>query len=91
MVLTMAEAEDLFQSPFKPETHTISFERLEVDFLEEGLRLTMREAMTSAHKVRAGDFVSLGAPVSDPAQTRDTACAKLGTDVPAHPLVGNRD
>ncbi len=59
MGLTMAEAEDLFQSPFQPDTHTISFEGLEVDFLEEGLRLTMRDAMTSAREVRTGDFVFL--------------------------------
>jgi hypothetical protein len=59
MGLTMAEAEDLFQSPFKAETHTISFEGLEVDFLEEGLRFTMRDALANAREVRAGDFVFL--------------------------------
>lgn len=56
MGLTVAEAEDLFQSPFKAETHTISFEGLEVDFLEEGLRLTMRDAITNGREVRAEDF-----------------------------------
>jgi hypothetical protein len=57
MGLTVAEAEDLFQSPFKAETHTISFEGLEVDFLEEGLRLTMRDAITDAREVQTADFV----------------------------------
>ena len=59
MGLTVAEAEDLFQSPFKPETHTISFEGLEVDFLEEGLRFTMRDALTTAREVRTEDFAFL--------------------------------
>jgi hypothetical protein len=56
MGLTVEEAEGLFQSPFKPETHTISFEGLEVDFLEEGLRLTVRDALSSAREVRLGDL-----------------------------------
>jgi hypothetical protein len=57
--LTVAEAEDLFQSPFKAETHTISFEGLEVDFLEEGLRFTMRDALANAREVRTRDFAFL--------------------------------
>ena len=57
MGLTEVEAEGLFQTPFKPETHTISFAGLEVDFLEEGLRLTMRDAINSVREVRAEDFV----------------------------------
>ena len=57
MGLTVAEAEELFQSPFKAETHTISFEGLEVDFLEEGLRLTMRDAISNVREVRTEDFV----------------------------------
>ena len=57
MGLTVEEAEGLFAAPFKPETHTISFEGLEVDFLEEGLRLTLSEAVTHAREVRAGDLV----------------------------------
>ncbi len=56
MGLTVEEAEGLFQSSFKPETHTISFEGLEVDFLEEGLRLTLREALTSAREVHTSDL-----------------------------------
>jgi hypothetical protein len=59
MGLTVAEAENLFQSPFNPETHTISFEGLEVDFLEEGLRFTMRDALANAREVRTGDFAFL--------------------------------
>lgn len=57
MGLTVAEAADLFQAPFKEETHTISFAGLEVDFLEEGLRLTLRDARTHMREVHAGDFV----------------------------------
>ncbi len=58
MGLTVEEAEGLLEkSPFKPETHTISFEGLEVDFLEEGLRLTLRDAVTHAREVRTGDLV----------------------------------
>jgi hypothetical protein len=57
MGLTVEEAEGLFQSPFKDETHTISFEGLEVDFLEEGLRLTLRDALAHAREVRTDDFV----------------------------------
>jgi hypothetical protein len=57
MGITVAEAEDLFQAPFKAETHTISFEGLEVDFLEEGLKLTMRDALTNVREVRTDDFV----------------------------------
>lgn len=57
MGLTVEEAEGLFQAPFKPETHTISFEGLEVDFLEEGLRLTMRDVLTHAREVCADDLV----------------------------------
>jgi hypothetical protein len=57
MGLTVEEAADLFQAPFKEETHTISFEGLEVDFLEEGLRLTLRDALNHMREVHAGDFV----------------------------------
>ena len=57
MGLTVEEAEGLFEAPFKPETHTISFEGLEVDFLEEGLRLTMDVAEANAREVRTGDLV----------------------------------
>ena len=56
MGLTVEEAEGLLQSPFKPETHTISFEGLEVDFLEEGLRLTLREALTNAREVHTDNL-----------------------------------
>lgn len=57
MGLTVEEAEGLFEAPFKPETHTISFEGLEVDFLEEGLRLTLGEATSHAREVRMDDLV----------------------------------
>ncbi len=54
---TVEEAEGLLESQFKPETHTISFEGLEVDFLEEGLRLTMRDALAHGREVHTDDFV----------------------------------
>lgn len=57
MGLTVEEAADLFQAPFKEETHTISFEGLEVDFLEEGLKITMRDALTAMREVQTADFV----------------------------------
>ena len=56
MGLTVEEAEGLFQAPFKPETHTITFEGLEVDFLEEGLRLTLSGALSNAREVHASDL-----------------------------------
>jgi len=56
MGLTVAEASELFQSPFKEETHTITFEGLEVDFLEEGLCLTLRDALSHFREVHAGDL-----------------------------------
>lgn len=57
MGLTEKEAEELFQATFKPETHTITFQGLEVDFLEEGLRLTLRDALNHMREVHAGDLV----------------------------------
>jgi hypothetical protein len=57
MGLSVEEAADLLQAPFKAETHTITYEGLEVDFIEEGLRLTLREALTNMREVHAGDFV----------------------------------
>ena len=57
MGLTVEEAAGLFQAPFKEETHTISFEGLEVDFLEEGLKITLRDALTNLREVQTTDFV----------------------------------
>ena len=57
MGLTVAEAAELLEAPFKEETHTITFEGQEVDFLEEGLRLTLRDALNHMREVHAGDFV----------------------------------
>ena len=56
MGLTEAEGEALLGSPFKPETHTISFRGLEVDFLEEGFRLTLDLALRNSREVRTSDF-----------------------------------
>ena len=57
MGLSEEEAEDLFQAPFNPETHTISFEGVEVDFLEEGLLLNLRDARTHMREVHASDLI----------------------------------
>ena len=56
MGLTEAEAAALLQSPFKPETHTISYRGLEVDFLEEGFRLTVDVAAANSRDVRTPAF-----------------------------------
>jgi len=57
MGLTETEAVALFKSPFKPETHTISFRGMEVDFLEEGFRLTLDLVAANSREVRTNDFV----------------------------------
>src|SRR5438445_6282495 len=45
MGLDEAEATELLQTPFDPETHTFHFHGLELDFLEEGLQLTRQNAV----------------------------------------------
>jgi hypothetical protein len=45
MGLDEAEAAELLKTPFDPETHTFHFRGLELDFLEEGLRLTQQNAV----------------------------------------------
>lgn len=57
MGLTIEEAAELFQTPFKAESHTFSFEGLEVDFLEEGFRLTLRDARAHMREVHAGGLI----------------------------------
>lgn len=57
MGLTEAEAAALLKSPFKPETHTISHRGLEVDFLEEGFRLTLDVVAANSRDVHTNDFV----------------------------------
>ena len=57
MGLTTAQAAALFGSPFKPETHTITFDGMEIDFLEEGLRLTPQVVAASAREIRTSEFV----------------------------------
>jgi len=51
------EAAAFFGSPCKPETHTITYEGMEIDFLEEGLRLTPQEVSASAREIRTSEFV----------------------------------
>jgi hypothetical protein len=64
MGLTEEEATELLQAPFKPETHTISYRGLEVDFLKEGFRLTADLAQANRREVHATDFTFF---VLDPA------------------------
>ncbi len=56
MGATVKEAETLLGAPFKEETHTISFRGIDVDFLEEGVRLTRDVASRNARQVRTPDF-----------------------------------
>ena len=46
------EASQLLQTPFDEETHTFHFRGLELDFLEEGLRLTPQNAVLSRRVVQ---------------------------------------
>ena len=52
MGLDEAEATELLQTPFDPETHTFHFRGLELDFLEEGLRLTRQNAVLNRRAAR---------------------------------------
>ena len=74
MGLTEAEAAVLLQAPFKPETHTISYRGLEVDFLEEGFRLTQDVATANSREVRASGFDFL---VINPAILYAEKCALI--------------
>lgn len=56
MGATVKDAEALLGAPFKVETHTISFRGIEVDFLEEGVRLTREDAARNARQARTPDF-----------------------------------
>ena len=57
MGMTSEQAAAFFGSPFKPETHTITFDGMEIDFLEEGLRLTPLAVSASAREIRTSEFV----------------------------------
>jgi hypothetical protein len=74
MGLTEAEAAALLQSSFKPESHTISYRGLEVDFLEEGFRLTRDLAVANSREVRASGFDFL---VINPAILYAEKCALI--------------
>lgn len=56
MGATVAQAEVLLGAAFKVETHTISFRGIEVDFLEEGVKLTRDVASRNARQARTPDF-----------------------------------
>ena len=51
MGLDLAEASELLQTPFDETTHTFHFRGLEIDFLEEGLKLTPQNAVISRRVV----------------------------------------
>ena len=53
---TEEEAEKLLAAPIKVESHTISYRGLEVDFLQEGVRLLTKDAIRSAREVRTPDL-----------------------------------
>lgn len=76
MGFTESEATDLLRAPFKPDTHTISFRGLEIDFLEEGLRLTPGLAQAGRREVRATDFTFF---VLEPALLYLEKCALLAS------------
>lgn len=52
MGLDEAEATELLQTPFDPETHTFHFHGLELDFLEEGIQLTRQNAVLNRRAAR---------------------------------------
>ena len=56
MGISREEAAQLFGAPVKPETRTITFAGLEVDFVEQGLHMTERESADSARLVQATGF-----------------------------------
>lgn len=57
MGATVLEAEKLLAGPFKEDTHTITFQGIEVDFLEEGVQLRPHGAARNARQVRAPEVV----------------------------------
>lgn len=56
MGISSEEAAELFGAPVKPETRTITYAGLEVDFIEQGLHMTERESADSARQVHASGF-----------------------------------
>ena len=62
---TVKAGEALLAAPFKTESHTISFQGIEVDFLEEGVQLTRQEAARNARQVRASEVVFRVADAGD--------------------------
>jgi hypothetical protein len=57
MGATEKEAAALLGAPFKPESHTFSFQGIEVDFLQEGVCLTRKDALRNARQARTPEFV----------------------------------
>ena len=84
MGLKELEASELFNAPFKPDAHTISFHGLEVDFLEEGFRLTLDLVQANSREVRTSDF---SFSVVDPAILYSEKCALIANKArPQDPL-----
>ncbi len=65
MGLTVQAGEALLAAPFKAESHTISFQGIEVDFLEEGVQLTARVATRNARQVRTPEVIFRVADAGD--------------------------
>jgi hypothetical protein len=57
MGMTGEQAAEFLGSPFKEETHTITFDGMEIDFLEEGLHLTPENVAATAREIRTTEFV----------------------------------
>lgn len=62
---SVAEGEALLAAPFKADTHTISFQGIEVHFLEEGVHLTVREVTRNARRVHTPEVVFRVADAAD--------------------------
>src|ERR1051325_9333587 len=74
MGLELDEAAQLLQTPFDDETHTFHFRGLELDFLEEGLRLTPQNAVLSRRAVQLPELTFY---VAEPSLLYAEKCALL--------------
>ena len=64
MGLDLDEASDLLQTPFDETTHTFHFRGLELDFLEEGLKLTPQNAVLNRRIVELPELTFFVAEAS---------------------------
>ncbi len=84
MGISREEAATLFGAPVKPETRTITYAGLEVDFVEQGLHMSERESADSARLVHTADFDFF---VADPALLYDEKIALAATKSRAQDLL----